>query len=641
MKKVVLFFLVICIFSNFDFNVISKESKIKEDNIIEFTPTNQIETIDLGENIKVEIDSDGIITIKDIPKLVIRETNTQNSISIKNDDNNKTNDKWVLLLKSDKKPYKNNKQEDFDIFDEINTKETKIPTYNSNDLYNIYYETDKDFILSDDLSKNEFQYDLKKLPHQNLKYFYIVLAKYIENVNVAKEKDENNNDKNINANAYFYYAISKTSYELPIKISYESNIEKPYQTNSNNNKSYEYLKKSDNFSTNIPTQNKYKFDGWYTSNSYETLVNNLKTEYDKFTFDENNNLFELKLYAKWVEKTTPKWIVKPIINSFIYGSNAPDISYSSEAPSSFISYSFNGTAYSGEGYNSSTFPKFAGKYEAVFKINESDNYKSLTTKIPFEIYKKEVNLIWNNTKQTYTGKKLLPSVTLNGVLEGDTCLCNVKIREGESIKVGTYTAEAVDINNSNYILPSKNSIPFQIIKKTFIKKINLAEIDRYNNKSYKKNNNSNTNSLTKDNIMGNNIMKDNINGSNDGKISNKNSKLLVDTFSNFVLDKDISRVKKIAYFLILILIQYALSALIGGCVLLYDVKRKRIIKFETNGGTKIKKIKIKKGEKITRPTNPTKEDAIFDAWYIDKECLQKYDFDLNNYKDIKLFANWS
>ena len=46
------------------------------------------------------------------------------------------------------------------------------------------------------------------------------------------------------------------------------------------------------------------------------------------------------------------------------------------------------------------------------------------------------------------------------------------------------------------------------------------------------------------------------------------------------------------------------------------------IRFNTNGGTSVKSIKIKKGEAITLPDSPTKEGYIFDGWYLDSSCVE-------------------
>ena len=43
------------------------------------------------------------------------------------------------------------------------------------------------------------------------------------------------------------------------------------------------------------------------------------------------------------------------------------------------------------------------------------------------------------------------------------------------------------------------------------------------------------------------------------------------------------------------------------------------ITFETNGGSEIAPIQMMSGNKITKPTDPTKTDWYFDGWYSDSE----------------------
>jgi len=62
------------------------------------------------------------------------------------------------------------------------------------------------------------------------------------------------------------------------------------------------------------------------------------------------------------------------------------------------------------------------------------------------------------------------------------------------------------------------------------------------------------------------------------------------------------------------------------------------VKFDSNGGTIVESQTITKGEKATKPADPTKEGYTFDGWYLDSE---KYDFNTEVTKDITLKAKWS
>ncbi len=64
------------------------------------------------------------------------------------------------------------------------------------------------------------------------------------------------------------------------------------------------------------------------------------------------------------------------------------------------------------------------------------------------------------------------------------------------------------------------------------------------------------------------------------------------------------------------------------------------VTFETNGGNKIKSVKVNKNGTLSKPTEPTKDGYTFDGWYSDKECKTSYDFGANVTKPITLYAKW-
>ncbi len=64
------------------------------------------------------------------------------------------------------------------------------------------------------------------------------------------------------------------------------------------------------------------------------------------------------------------------------------------------------------------------------------------------------------------------------------------------------------------------------------------------------------------------------------------------------------------------------------------------ITFETNGGSSLSSAKIEKGEKLTRPTNPTKEGFVFNDWYTDTALTIAYDFDKAVTGPLTLYARW-
>ncbi len=87
------------------------------------------------------------------------------------------------------------------------------------------------------------------------------------------------------------------------------------------------------------------------------------------------------------------------------------------------------------------------------------------------------------------------------------------------------------------------------------------------------------------------------------------------------------------------------TIIISGVVLLIALllifllnKKNYEVTFDTDGGSNISTLVVKKGEKITRPTNPVKEGYTFVNWYLDGE---EYDFSKEVTKNIKLTAKWT
>ena len=65
-----------------------------------------------------------------------------------------------------------------------------------------------------------------------------------------------------------------------------------------------------------------------------------------------------------------------------------------------------------------------------------------------------------------------------------------------------------------------------------------------------------------------------------------------------------------------------------------------IVTFETNGGNSIEKQIITVGNKIVKPTDPTRQGKVFVDWYKDEELTQVFDFDTVITGSTKLYAKW-
>ena len=68
---------------------------------------------------------------------------------------------------------------------------------------------------------------------------------------------------------------------------------------------------------------------------------------------------------------------------------------------------------------------------------------------------------------------------------------------------------------------------------------------------------------------------------------------------------------------------------------------KHTITFETNGGSAVEPAKVKDGEKVPQPANPTKYAMEFGGWYCNPELTDPYDFNTPVPYDFTLYAKWN
>ena len=102
-------------------------------------------------------------------------------------------------------------------------------------------------------------------------------------------------------------------------------------------------------------------------------------------------------------------------------------------------------------------PKDVGYYTAKLTAG------GVTAALDYEITPKTVTLDWKDTSFTYDGKEHCPTATAGGLVSGDTCTVTVT---GAQSAVGTHTAEATTLSNSNYKLPEETTVKFTISEKT-------------------------------------------------------------------------------------------------------------------------------------------------------------------------------
>ena len=108
-----------------------------------------------------------------------------------------------------------------------------------------------------------------------------------------------------------------------------------------------------------------------------------------------------------------------------------------------------------------------GKYYLSIYNSGSDLYKPGWAPQKFiTITQRTATLSWeldgtNTFKIPYDGKPHVPTATVTNTVGDDKC--NVTV-SGEQTEVGTYTATATELSDSNYKLPAQNTITFEIVK---------------------------------------------------------------------------------------------------------------------------------------------------------------------------------
>lgn len=108
-----------------------------------------------------------------------------------------------------------------------------------------------------------------------------------------------------------------------------------------------------------------------------------------------------------------------------------------------------------------------GKYYLSIYNSGSDLYKPGWAPQKFiTITQRTATLSWeldgtNTFKIPYDGKPHVPTATVTNTVGDDKC--NVTV-SGEQTEVGTYTATATGLSNSNYKLPAQKTVTFEIVK---------------------------------------------------------------------------------------------------------------------------------------------------------------------------------
>ncbi len=282
--------------------------------------------------------------------------------------------------------------------------------------------------------------------------FTITKAEYYTNKIYFKDKNWKEQD-----NCEYTYQGYQSEFGPYVKVNDGyGHLMDPNYVDSNAVVSYEYKKCDDDDSTYKPI----------SSDKLLAELNSLKpgTYYIRGVVSETNHY--LRLTTKSLKFTvlkaepTPPSIVK---YTWEYGEQ-PEL-----VPESML----DNCQYSYKYYDRDTNVKVnkeypdVGKYYLSIYNSGSDLYKSGSSPQKFiTITQRTATLSWkldgtNTFKIPYDGKPHVPTATVTNTVGDDKC--NVTV-SGEQTEVGTYTATATELSDSNYKLPAQNTVTFEIVK---------------------------------------------------------------------------------------------------------------------------------------------------------------------------------
>lgn len=282
--------------------------------------------------------------------------------------------------------------------------------------------------------------------------FTITKAEYYTNKIYFKDKNWKEQD-----NCEYTYQGYQSEFGPYVKVKDGyGHLMDPNYVDSNAVVSYEYKKCDDDDSTYKPI----------SSDKLLAELNSLKpgTYFIRGVVSETNHYLRLTTkslkFTVLKAKPTPPSIVK---YTWEYGEQ-PEL-----VPESML----DNCQYSYKYYDRDTNVKVnkeypdVGKYYLSIYNSGSDLYKSGSSPQKFiTITQRTATLSWkldgtNTFKIPYDGKPHVPTATVTNTVGDDKC--NVTV-SGEQTAVGTYTATATELSDSNYKLPVQNTVTFEIVK---------------------------------------------------------------------------------------------------------------------------------------------------------------------------------
>ncbi|MDO4811030.1 MAG: InlB B-repeat-containing protein [Eubacteriales bacterium] len=85
----------------------------------------------------------------------------------------------------------------------------------------------------------------------------------------------------------------------------------------------------------------------------------------------------------------------------------------------------------------------------------------------------------------------------------------------------------------------------------------------------------------------------------------------------------------------------AAAVVAAALILWFLLGSKKTVRFDTDGGTPMRAVRVRKGEKLPLQPIPQKNDAAFTGWYRDAERLHRWNFDEDTVGgNMTLYAGW-
>ena len=86
-----------------------------------------------------------------------------------------------------------------------------------------------------------------------------------------------------------------------------------------------------------------------------------------------------------------------------------------------------------------------------------------------------------------------------------------------------------------------------------------------------------------------------------------------------------------------------LLAVLAALIVLFLILflKKKTVCFLLNADTEYLRVQVKRGGKLLRPADPTREGFRFGGWFRDAACTQPWNFDIDTVTSgLQLYARW-